>query len=87
MESLVTQILIIFVIRTRKSIFQSQPNFFLVTLAILLVCLGLAIPYSFLGTSLGFVAPPLNFFGILIGITFSYLIVAEQIKKYIIQEK
>jgi Mg2+-importing ATPase len=83
MESLATQILIIFVIRTRRPIFQSKPNFFLAFLAILLVSLGLMIPYSFLGPYLGFVPPTFNFFVMLIGITFAYLTIAEQIKKHI----
>ncbi|MBY0500654.1 MAG: magnesium-translocating P-type ATPase [Alphaproteobacteria bacterium] len=80
MESLATQILIIFVIRTHKSIFQSKPHIFLTLLAFLLVGIGMIIPYSPLGDYFGFVPPPFYFFMIIIGIVIVYLASAEQIK-------
>jgi Mg2+-importing ATPase len=80
MESLATQILIIFVFRTRKSIFQSKPHIFLITLATSLVSLGLLIPYTPLGSYLGFVPPPFYFFMVLVAITLVYLSSAEEIK-------
>lgn len=80
MESLATQILIIFVIRTRKSIFQSKPHIFLAILSSLLVSAGLFIPYTSLGSYLGFVPLSFNFFIMLIGITLVYLTSAEKIK-------
>lgn len=80
MESLATQILIIFVIRTRKSIFQSKPHILLTVLAILLVSIGMFIPYTFFGSYFGFVHPPFYFFMILIGIIVVYLTTAEKVK-------
>lgn len=80
MESLATQILIIFIIRTRKSIFQSKPHLFLTVLAILLTGLGMLIPYTSLGGYFGFVHPPFYFFMILVGIIALYLTIAEKVK-------
>ena len=80
MESLATQILIVFVIRTRKSVFKSKPHIFLTILATLLVSLGMLIPYTPLGSYLGFVPPPFYFFMVLVGITLMYLASAEKIK-------
>ncbi len=80
MESLATQILIIFVIRTRKSIFQSKPHIFLTILAFLLVGIAMLIPYSLLGSYFGFVHPPFYFFMIIIGIVIVYLTSVEKIK-------
>lgn len=80
MESLATQILIVFVIRSRKSVFESKPHIFLVVLASLLVSLGLVVPYTPFGSYLGFVAPPFYFFIMLVGIILIYLASAERIK-------
>ena len=80
MESLATQILIIFVIRTRKSIFQSKPHIFLTILSLLLVGIAMVIPYTPLGSYFGFVHPPFYFFMIILGIIGIYLTSAEQVK-------
>lgn len=83
MESLATQILIIFVIRTRKSIFVSKPHPYLIISAIILVGLGILIPYTSLASHLGFVPPPLYFLMIIVGIAIIYLIVAEKLKQWV----
>lgn len=80
MESLATQVLIIFVIRTRKSIFQSKPHIFLTILAFLLVSIAMLIPYTPLGRYFGFVSPPFYFFIVIIGIVIVYLTSAEKVK-------
>lgn len=80
MESLATQILIIFVIRTHKPIFQSKPHRFLIILSTLLVSLGLFIPYTPLGSYLGFVPVSFHFFMMLVGVVLVYLACAEKIK-------
>jgi Mg2+-importing ATPase len=80
MESLATQILIIFVIRTRKSVFQSKPHIFLTILALLLVGVAMVLPYTPLGSYFGFVPPPFYFFMIILGIIIVYLTSAEEVK-------
>jgi Mg2+-importing ATPase len=80
MESLATQILIIFVIRTRKSIFQSRPHPFLAVMAIALVSIGIYLPYSPLSSYFNFVHPPFYFLLIIFAIVVIYLSTAEKIK-------
>ncbi len=61
-ESLATQVLVIFVIRTRKNPLKSRPNRWLTTCSLLVVALAVLLPFTPLGGVLGFVAPPLLFF-------------------------
>jgi Mg2+-importing ATPase len=80
MESLATQILIIFIIRTRKSVFQSRPNIFLASLAVLLVGVSFIIPYSPIAPYFSFEVPPFYFILIIISIVVIYLMAAERLK-------
>ena len=58
-ESLLTQTLIIHVIRTNKIPFlQSRPSPFLLVTSALIMAIGIAIPFSPLGRYLGFTALP-----------------------------
>lgn len=83
MQSLATQILIIFVIRTHKPVFQSKTHIFLIIMAALLISFGLLIPYISLGSYLGFISPPFYFFVMLVGITLIYLASAEKVKLWL----
>jgi Mg2+-importing ATPase len=77
-ESLATQSLVVFLIRTRRvPFFKSRPSrpLFATTLAV--VAVGIAIPYSPLAHVLGFQALPLLFLGILTGMTVTYLGLVE----------
>jgi P-type Mg2+ transporter len=82
-ESLATQSLIVFVIRTRRvPFFHSRPSrpLLIATLAVVLV--GLLIPYSPVAGALGFRALPWTFLVILIGMAATYLGLAEIGKAY-----
>lgn len=84
MESLATQILIIFVIRTRQSILKSTPHRFLIVMALVLVGVGISLPYiNFIASYLSFVKPPLYFLGIITLIVFLYILSAEKIKRFV----
>lgn len=80
LESLATQVLIIFVIRTRKSVFESKPSRFLAILAFIIVSLAMCLPYTPIGAYFGFVPPPFYFFLMIIGIIIIYIIAAERLK-------
>ena len=74
LESLCTQTLVIHIIRTGKVPFvQSKPSGFLVFTSLLIVCVGLFLPFSPLAGPLGFVAPPPLYFLALALIVSSYL--------------
>ena len=61
MESLLTQTLIIHIIRTNKIPFlQSRPSWPLMVMSVCIMAIGIAIPFTPLGAYLGFTAlPPL----------------------------
>jgi len=77
-ESLMTQILVVFVIRTRKvPFFLSKPGIWLIISTILTVLAVLILPYTKLGELFGFTILPWKFFGILLLMVITYLILVE----------
>jgi len=81
-ESMATQVLVIFIIRTRRNPFKSRPSFWLTLCSLSVVLLALAFPYTPIGRYFGFVKPPLSFYLILIGLVFFYLFAVEGIKQW-----
>jgi Mg2+-importing ATPase len=80
-ESLATQVLVIFVIRTRGSPFASRPSRALLVTALLTVAAALLLPFTPLGGALGFVRPPWRFFVVLPGMVLAYLVAVEFVKR------
>ena len=81
-ESLATQTLIIFAIRTRRvPFFRSRPSWQLVAAALTVVAIGIALPMSPLAHVLGFSGPPMIFYLALIGMVIAYLVLIEMAKK------
>jgi Mg2+-importing ATPase len=81
-ESITTQVLVVFAIRTRRRFFQSRPHRFLVAMALGAVAVAVALPLLPVGRWFGFVAPPLLFFVFLIGATAAYLALVEVVKGF-----
>jgi Mg2+-importing ATPase len=82
-ESLATQCLVIFVIRTRKAPWRSLPNRVLTTLTLGVVLIGLIIPLTPVGSLFGFVEPPLAFYLFLVSAIAAYLIIVEAVKRFL----
>ncbi|WP_437719445.1 magnesium-translocating P-type ATPase [Sorangium sp. So ce448] len=80
-ESLATQTLVIFVIRTMGSSFKSSPSRALAATTLGVVAVALALPYSPFAGLLGFVPLPPGFFLFLAGATLTYLALVEAIKR------
>lgn len=80
-ESLATQVLIILIIRTRRSPLDSRPHPLLATLSVGMVLLGAALPLSPLGPLFGFVPLPPAYFAFLEVAVIAYLFLAEGIKR------
>jgi Mg2+-importing ATPase len=80
-ESLATQVLVIFVIRTRRSPLQSRPHPALVAASLTVIAVALALPFTGLGSHFGFRPPPPMFFAILAGLTAGYLVIVEATKR------
>lgn len=81
-ESLATQVLVIFIIRTRQNPLKSRPNPYLTMCSLFIVAVAIVLPFTPLGSYLGFVAPPLLFFLILAGIVIIYLLAVEAVKQW-----
>jgi Mg2+-importing ATPase len=80
-ESLATQSLVIFVIRTRRvPFFRSRPSTALLVTTLVCVAIGAALPFTPLAGALGFTALPPAFFGILGAMVALYLVLVEAVK-------
>jgi Mg2+-importing ATPase len=80
-ESLATQVLVIFVIRTRRSPLASRPSRTLALTAGLTVVAALALPFTPLAKPLGFVPPPALLFAVLPVMVVAYLTAVELVKR------
>jgi Mg2+-importing ATPase len=80
-ESLATQVLVIFVIRTRRSPLRSRPSMALTLTAGLTVMAAMLLPFTPLGAPLGFVHPPGRFFALLPVMVVAYLGAVEIVKR------
>jgi Mg2+-importing ATPase len=77
-ESLATQTLVIFIIRTRRHPFwKSRPSLAIVLSSLLVPLIGAAIPYLPFGKTLGFTHLPLEFYPILMLLVIAYLTLVE----------
>ncbi len=81
-ESMATQVLVIFVIRTKGNPFKSHPHPWLVICAFSVVVAAALIPLTPYGIHLGFTEPSLKFFMILIVMLVCYLIAVEMAKNW-----
>jgi Mg2+-importing ATPase len=80
-ESLATQTLVIFVIRTRRRPFwRSPPSTPLLIASLLVPAIGVAVPYLPFGADLGFTHLPLRYYPILVGLVVVYLVLVERMK-------
>jgi Mg2+-importing ATPase len=81
-ESLATQTLIVFVIRTRRvPFFRSHPSRPLLLAVVTVVLVGIAIPQSPINDALGFAPLPSAFFLVLVAFVVTYL-AAVEVAKY-----
>jgi len=86
-ESLCTQTLVIHIIRTGKIPFiESRPSRFLLLMSVIIVSIGIAIPFSPLAKPFGFVKPPLMYFVALFIMVVTYLLLVQAVKKWFIKK-
>ena len=84
-ESLATQTLVLFIIRTSKSPLRSRPSRALVATCFGAVAVGVYLPFSPLAHILGFTPLPPGFFVFLALATTAYLILVEFAKRRILK--
>ena len=80
-ESLCTQVLVIFVIRTHGHPLRSRPHPLLTLTSLTVVAVAMALPYTALGAAFGFTPPPAAFYGVLAVMVAVYLTLVEFIKR------
>jgi Mg2+-importing ATPase len=81
-ESLCTQVLVVFIIRTRGSPFRSKPHPILTLTSLLVVLLAVCLPLMPIGQYFGFVAPTLHFYELLLVLVLLYLTIVQVVKHY-----
>ena len=80
-ESLSTQVLVIFIIRTRGNPFKSRAHPILTATSLAVVAIGAVLPFTPLGAYFGFIPPPAQFYAILAAMTVTYLAIVEMAKR------
>jgi P-type Mg2+ transporter len=87
-ESLVTQTLIIHIIRTNKLPFiQSRASWPLMLTGLAIVAFGIWLPYGPLGDSLDFVPLPPLYWPLLIATTLCYVVLTQAVKMWLVRKK
>jgi Mg2+-importing ATPase len=81
-QSLATQTLVVFIIRTAGNPLRSRPSSWLTLNTLLIVAVGLLLPVSPLARLLGFTRLPLPFFVFLVVSTLTYLLLVEAAKRF-----
>ena len=86
-ESLMTQTLIIHVIRTNKLPFlQSMPSVPLILTSTIIMMVGLWLPHSGLASSLGFTELPALYWPILLATLLCYIVLTQTVKVWLIKK-
>ena len=81
-ESIATQVLVIFVIRTRRNPLRSHPNRWLVLTSLSVVATAMLLPFTPLAPYLGFTPLPGSFFGLLTVLLIASLVMVEGGKQW-----
>jgi Mg2+-importing ATPase len=84
-ESLATQTLVLFVIRTMGNPLKSRPSRALTITTLVIVAVGALLPVSPLGPALGFVVPPASFGAFVAVATLAYLFLVQVGKRILVR--
>jgi P-type Mg2+ transporter len=80
-ESLATQTLVIFIIRTAGNPLRSRPSLALTLTTIAVVVVATVLPYTRFGTLIGFTPLPISFLLFIVVATGTYLLLVEAVKR------
>jgi Mg2+-importing ATPase len=84
-ESLATQTLVLFVIRTAGNPLRSRPSLPLVATVLAIVAVGLLLPVSPVATTLGFTRLAPAYYGFLVAVTAAYLLSVDIAKRFLLR--
>ena len=79
-ESILTELFILFIIRTHKSFMQSRPGNYLFWLSLLGLVMTIGLPYAPFAQEVGLVPLPLKNLGYMLTIVLAYIITADMLK-------
>ncbi|MEG3862357.1 magnesium-translocating P-type ATPase [Microcoleus sp. herbarium12] len=85
LESVISASMVVLVVRTRKSIFDSKPGKYLLMATLATAGVTIVIPWTPLGRLLGFQPLPLSFVLVLLAIVLLYVTAAENVKRVFYQ--
>jgi P-type Mg2+ transporter len=85
LESLATQTLVLFVIRTAGRPWSNRPSLPLTLSTLAVVVIGGILTQSAAGTSLGFARLPSSYFAFLAGVVGTYLVIVEIVKRRVMR--
>ncbi|MGJ5206667.1 magnesium-translocating P-type ATPase [Bradyrhizobium sp. HKCCYLR20261] len=85
LESMATQILVIFIIRTNGRPWSNRADPMLTASSLIALAAALIIPFTPIGAWFGFVAPPVPLLATIAALVVAYLISAERLKAFAIQ--
>jgi Mg2+-importing ATPase len=81
-ESLATQTLVVFVIRTAGNPFKSRPSRPLLIGVLVVVAIAVLLPYTPAASLLGFTPLPLSLLGAIAVLAVTYLLVVQAVKSW-----
>lgn len=81
LESLTTEVLIVFVIRTRKPFMKSRPSLYLLVLSASVLFIAFILPFLPLGSLVGLVPLPTSAVMIVVGVSLAYGFTSELLKR------
>jgi P-type Mg2+ transporter len=84
-ESLATQTLVLFIIRTTGNPLRSRPSLPLTATVLLVVAFGMLLPYTPLAAPLGFTPLPALYFLFLAAMIVTYLLLVEVVKRWLMR--
>ena len=81
-ESMATQVFVIFVIRSRRASWRDRPSNWLAIGSLAIVGVAVALPFTAWGRAFGFVALPAQVLELVLALTLAYLAAAEVMKLF-----
>ena len=84
-ESLATQTLVLFVIRTARNPLRSRPSRWLTATTLSVVVVGCVLPFTAAAPALGFLPLPADYFVFLVAATLTYLFLVELVKRRLVR--
>ncbi len=85
-ESLLTEILILLVIRTQRPFFKSKPSIYLVSASLFTFCISIALPYLPFAGIFGLIPLPFIMVASIMGIAAAYILMSEILKKWVMRK-